>query len=141
MAKTPPVIAVIDDDVSVLKALTRLLRARAFNVIPYGSAMEFLAALPTAPPDCLVLDLQMPDMTGLELLQHLQRQGLRIPAVVITAHGDTDLFERCVTAGASSYLSKPLQDTSLFAAIDAATNAREGVAPNTIIMPAKAGIE
>jgi FixJ family two-component response regulator len=121
MANTPPLIAVVDDDIAVLKALTRLLRARAFNAVPYASAKEFLAALPTAPPDCLVLDLQMPGMTGLELLQHLQREGLRIPTVVVTAHGDTDMLERCVTAGASSYLQKPLQDTSLVAAIDAAT--------------------
>jgi FixJ family two-component response regulator len=121
MANTPPLIAVVDDDVSVLKALTRLLRARAFNAVPYASAKEFLATLPTAPPDCLVLDLQMPGMSGLELLQHLQREGLRIPTVVVTAHGDTDMLERCVTAGASSYLQKPLQDTSLVAAIDAAT--------------------
>ena len=61
-------------------------------------------------------------MTGLELLQHLQRQGSRIPTMVITAHGDTDVLERCVIAGASSYLKKPLHDTSLFAAIDAVTN-------------------
>jgi FixJ family two-component response regulator len=121
MANTPPLIAVVDDDVSVLKALTRLLRARAFNAVPYASAREFLATLPTATPDCLVLDLQMPGMTGLELLQQLQREGLRIPTIVITAHSDTDMLDRCVTAGANSCLRKPLQDTSLFAAIDAAT--------------------
>ena len=121
MANSPPLIAVVDDDASVLKALTRLLRARAFNAIPYASAKEFLASLAGAPPDCLVLDLQMPGMTGLELLQHLQREGLRIPTVVITALGDADILERCVVAGASSYLRKPLRDTSLFAAIEAAT--------------------
>lgn len=122
MAYTPPLIAVVDDDLAVLKALTRLLRAHAFNAVPYASAKEFLAALSGSPPDCLVLDLQMPEMTGLALLQHLQREGLRIPAVVIAAHGDKDLLDRCVTAGASSCLRKPLQDSTLFAAIDAATN-------------------
>jgi FixJ family two-component response regulator len=122
MVNTPPLITVVDDDMSVLKALTRLLRARGFNAVPYASAKEFLAALPATPPDCLVVDLQMPGMTGLELLQHLQREGLHIPTVVITAHGDADTLERCVTAGASSCLKKPLQDTSLFAAIAAATH-------------------
>lgn len=122
MADILPLIAVVDDDASVLKALTRLLRARNFNAVPYASAQDFLATLPATPPDCLVVDLQMPGMTGLELLQHLQRKGLRIPTVVITAHGDTDVLERCVRAGASSYLKKPLQDTSLFAAIEAARN-------------------
>jgi FixJ family two-component response regulator len=121
MANTPPIIAVVDDDASVLKALTRLLRARGFNAVPYGSARDFLAALPAGSPDCLVLDLQMPGMTGLELLQQFQREGLHIPTIVITAHGDTDVLDRCVSAGASSYLKKPLQDTTLFAAIDAAT--------------------
>jgi FixJ family two-component response regulator len=121
MANTPPLIAVVDDDASVLKALTRLLRVRGFNATPYGSARDFLAALPGGSPDCLVLDLQMPEMTGLELLQHLQREGLYIPTIVITAYGDTDALERCVAAGASSYLKKPLQDISLLAAIDAAT--------------------
>jgi FixJ family two-component response regulator len=79
--------------------------------------------LPTAPADCLVVDLQMPGMTGLELLQHLQREGLHIPSVVITAHGDAATLDQCVTAGASSCLRKPLQDASLFAAINAATSA------------------
>ena len=124
MANTLPLIAVVDDDASVLKALTRLLRVRGFNAVPYGSAQEFLEALPVGGPDCLIVDLQMPGMTGLELLQLLQRRGLNIPTVVITAQADTDVLERCVSAGASSYLKKPLQDTSLLAAIDAACNGR-----------------
>ena len=121
MAGSLPTIALIDDYAYVLKALTRLLRARAFNVVPYGSAKEFLAALPLTFPDCLVVDMQMPDMTGLELLQHLQREGLHIPTVVVTARGDVDLVKHCIAAGASTCLRKPLQDTSLFEAIDAAT--------------------
>jgi FixJ family two-component response regulator len=122
MTNTHLLIAVVDDDASVLRGLTRLLRARNFNAVPYASAQDFLAALPAASPDCLVVDLQMPGMTGLELLQHMQRMGLRIPTVVITAHGDTDMLELCVSAGASSCLKKPLQDTSLLAAIEAARN-------------------
>lgn len=120
MTDTLPLIAVVDDDASVLKALSRLLRALNFQVNPYASAQDFLAALPAASPDCLIVDLQMPGMSGLELLQHLQRRGLRIPTVVITAHADADILKRCVSAGASSYLKKPLQDSSLFAAIEAA---------------------
>jgi FixJ family two-component response regulator len=113
-------IAIVDDDPSVLKALTRLLRARAFHAKSYGSAREFLAALPTGQPDCLILDLQMPEMSGLELLQHLARNEIDIPVIIITAHGDGGARERCEAAGAVAFLSKPLQDTALFAAITAA---------------------
>jgi FixJ family two-component response regulator len=127
VANTLPHIAVVDDDAPVLKALTRLLRARAFNAVAYGSAQEFLAALPNGPPDCLILDLQMPEMTGLELLQRLKQEGIRIPTIVITAHGDVDALKHCMSAGAIGFLTKPLQDTSLFAAIEAARGGKEMV--------------
>jgi FixJ family two-component response regulator len=113
-------IAIVDDDPAVLKGLARLLRGRAFNAKTYGSAEEFLAALPDGRPDCLILDLQMPNMTGLELQHHLARSGVEIPTIIITAHGDLEARKRCETAGAVAYLLKPVQDTSLFAAIDTA---------------------
>jgi FixJ family two-component response regulator len=114
-------IAIVDDDPAVLKALTRLLRTRAFQTKAYGSGQEFLAALPDGLPDCLILDLQMPEMTGLELQHHLTRRGIQIPTIVITGHGDIGMRERCECAGAMAFLSKPVQDTSLFAAIDDAS--------------------
>src|SRR5215470_14041526 len=100
-------IAIVDDDPSVLKALTRLLRVRALQAKTYASAKEFLAALADGAPDCLIVDLQMPEMNGLELLQHMARAGLRIPSIVITAHGDEGARERCESAGASTFLLKP----------------------------------
>jgi len=123
MEAASPWIAIVDDDPSVLKALTRLLRARAFLARTYGSAREFLAALPDGLPSCLILDVQMPDMTGLELLHHLAHRHIQIPTIIITAHGDVGVRERCEAAGAVAFLVKPLQDTSLFAAIDAAGRA------------------
>jgi FixJ family two-component response regulator len=120
MAEPSPWIAIVDDDTSVLKALTRLLRARALHARTYESAQEFLAALPAGLPECLILDLQMPEMNGLELLQHLTRQGIRVPTIIISAHGDLGVRQRCASAGAIAFLSKPLQDTSLFAAIEEA---------------------
>jgi FixJ family two-component response regulator len=111
-------IAIVDDDPSVLKALRRSLRVRALAAKTYRSAQEFLAALPDGLPGCLIVDLQMPGMTGLELLNHLKRQGIRIPTVIITAHGDAGTRERCESAGAIAFLSKPLRNASLFAAID-----------------------
>jgi FixJ family two-component response regulator len=124
MARALPWIAIVDDDPSVLKALGRLLRAHAFETRTFGSAREFLSVLSEGLPECLIVDLQMPEMTGLELQRHLTRSRLRIPTIVITAHNDAGARERCETAGAAAFLSKPLQDTSLLAAIAAARGAR-----------------
>jgi FixJ family two-component response regulator len=122
MAQPSPWIAIVDDDPSVLKALSRLLRARAFEARTYASARDFLAALPDGLPECLIVDLQMPDMTGLELQRHLTHAGIRIPTIVITAHDEPGARERCESAGASAFLSKPLQDTSLLAALNEVRN-------------------
>lgn len=118
MTKSPPWIAVVDDDPSVLKALVRLLHARALRARTFGSAREFLATLPEGLPICLIVDLQMPEMGGLELLQHLTRSGIQIPTIVITAYNEIGVRERCESAGAVAFLSKPMQDNSLFAAIN-----------------------
>ena len=114
-------IAIVDDDPDVLKGLARLLRTRSIPAKSFGSGQEFLAALRDGLPNCLILDLQMPEMTGLELQQHLVRGGIQIPTIIITAHGDIAVRERCEAAGAVAFLSKPVQDTSLFAAIDDAS--------------------
>src|SRR5206468_10256103 len=88
MAEASPRIAIVDDDPAVLKALSRLLRSRAFRAQTYGSGEEFLAALPAGLPVCLIVDLQMPELNGLERQRHLISNGLRIPAVLLTAHAD-----------------------------------------------------
>lgn len=121
MDGTSPSIAIVDDDAPVLKALKRLLRGRGFETVAYGSAREFLTAFPRERPDCLILDLQMPEMNGLELLQHLKRQGIKVPTIVITAHGGDDIAERCMAAGAVAFLPKPLQNAPLFEAIGKAS--------------------
>ena len=118
MADAPPKIAIVDDDASVLKALTRLLRAHTFRTQAYVSAREFLGDLPNGTPDCLILDLQMPDISGLELFQHLANKGVTIPTIIITAQGDAAIRQRCATMGAIAFLTKPLQDSVLFAALD-----------------------
>jgi FixJ family two-component response regulator len=120
MANNPRSIAIVDDDPSVLKALARLLGAHSFAAKTYLSAPQFLASLSEGPPDCLIADLQMPEMTGLELQLTLARRGVRIPTIIITAHDEAGTRERCKSAGAIAYLLKPVQDASLFAAIDAA---------------------
>jgi FixJ family two-component response regulator len=120
MAKNPRSIAIVDDDPSVLKALARLLGAHSFATKTYLSGPQFLAALAEGLPDCLIADLQMPEMTGLELQLTLARPGVPIPIIIITAHDEAGMRERCKSAGAIAYLSKPVSDTLLFAAIDAA---------------------
>jgi FixJ family two-component response regulator len=113
-------IAVVDDDVGVLKALGRLLRAHSYDVKTFESAQDFLAMLPHDVPQCLILDLQMPDMGGLELHQNLVRSGIHLPTIVITAHDDPGGRERCEAAGNVPFLLKPLQDALLLSAINTA---------------------
>jgi FixJ family two-component response regulator len=118
MVEASPWIAVVDDDPAVLKALSRLLRSHAFHARTYGSGQDFLAALPGGLPECLIVDLQMPEMNGLELQQHLLRNGIKIPTILITAHGEAALREHEGRFFAS--LRKPLQQEDLFAAINSA---------------------
>jgi FixJ family two-component response regulator len=126
MADSACWIAIVDDDPSVLKALGRSLRVRTHQTKTYGSAREFLASLPDGPPACLILDIQMPEMTGLELHLHLTRKGVRIPTIIITSHVDPVVRERLESAGVIAFLTKPLQNASLFAAIDAAIKVKGG---------------
>jgi FixJ family two-component response regulator len=117
MAEACPWIAIVDDDPAVLKALSRLLRSHAFRARTYESGREFLAALPAGLPDCLIVDLQMPEMNGLELQQHLVGNGIKIPTILITAHTDVALRDQ---TGLVASLRKPLQEKALFDAIDKA---------------------
>jgi FixJ family two-component response regulator len=121
MAKVSSWVAIVDDDPSVLKALARLLRARAYEVKTYKSARDFLGTLPDGLPECLIADLHMPEMTGLELQLDLTRKGVYIPTIIITAHNESDARVRCELAGAVAFLSKPIQDTSLLTAIEDAS--------------------
>ena len=100
--------------------LRRLLRSRDFRVQTYGSGREFLAALPDGLPACLIVDFQMPEMNGLEVQQHLVRNGIKIPTILITAHGDAALLEGFGEGDLVASLRKPVQDGALFSAIDRA---------------------
>ncbi len=113
-------VAIVDDDPSVLKAFKRLLKADLFTVSTYDSALNFLASLVEETPDCLILDVQMPHMTGLDLQQNLVCRGLVIPTIFISARGDAATRARGEAAGAVAFLAKPVSDEALFAAIEAA---------------------
>lgn len=114
-------VAIVDDDASVRKALARLLSAHSFETTTYGSAADFLKTVAGGLPECLVLDLHMPDITGLDLQRYLGRAGISIPTVVITAYDEPGIRERCYTAGAAAFLVKPLNDAMLVGAINVAT--------------------
>jgi FixJ family two-component response regulator len=118
MTKQRPRVAIVDDDAAVRKSLSLLLDAAAFETDTYASAADFLRSLPNGLPHCLIVDLQMPDMTGLELQQHLVDAGIDIPTIAITAHSEFAAEERCRSAGARAFLIKPIQDETLIAAIN-----------------------
>jgi FixJ family two-component response regulator len=127
-------VAIVDDDLSVRKALARLLIANSFDPETYGSALEFLDSLKERTPECLVLDLHMPDYGGLELQHHLRRKGISIPTVIITAHNEIGLRERCTNAGAAAFLVKPFTGNVLIEAINSIPEKREvksGASPQT----------
>jgi FixJ family two-component response regulator len=124
MAETSPWVAIVDDDASVLKALARLLRVRGLEVRTYTSARDFLAALHDGLlPECLILDLQMPETNGLELQHQLILNRVHIPTIIITANNEPGTRDRCRAAGAMAFLTKPLQETLLFTAIEEARGA------------------
>jgi FixJ family two-component response regulator len=121
MPSKPLHIAIVDDDVSVLTALARLLGTCSYRTATYQSAGEFLESLSHSTPQCLVVDMQMPEVTGLDLLHHLTRHGIRIPTIVITGHDEAGNRARCEAVGTRAYLLKPLQGDVLLSAIDAIT--------------------
>jgi FixJ family two-component response regulator len=125
MADASSWIAIVDDDRSVLKAVKRSLHFRGLQSRTFESAQQFIRSMPDGLPECLIVDLQMPEMTGLELHHYLTRCGIQIPTIIITAHGDARLRERAQTAGVVAVLSKPLEKALLFAAIEAASASRK----------------
>lgn len=121
MATPSARIAIVDDDASVRKALARLLAASSFDIATYGSARDFLTSLESSTPDCLVVDLHMPELTGFDLQRQLAQAGVRIPTIVITGYNEPGLRERCQSAGAAAFLLKPLDGSTLIGVINAAT--------------------
>ena len=122
MPDRKPHVAVVDDDLSVRTALARLLALNSYSAEAFGSAREFLDSLGRRRPECIVLDLQMPDLNGFELQLHMRRCEIRIPTVIVTAYNEPGLEERCSGAGASAFLVKPLSAATLMTAIDAAVS-------------------
>jgi FixJ family two-component response regulator len=113
-------VSVIDDDESVRESLPDLLRQFGFAALAFSSAEAFLASQFVSSTQCLVLDVAMPGMSGLDLQQELTRRHWQIPIVFITANGDQTMRPRVLARGAVECLSKPFTDTALLDALNAA---------------------
>jgi len=116
-AASVPTVFVVDDDASMREALAGLIRAAGLNVETFASAQEFLARPPADVPACLVLDVRLPGLSGLDLQSRMAELNLEIPIVFITGHGDVPTSVRAMKAGALEFLTKPFLDRDLLDAI------------------------
>ena len=126
MSATGVLIAVVDDDESVRRATRRLLRAAGFEVETYSCGTEFLDAVKQRRPGCVIVDLHMPGMSGLEVQSTLAASGFQMPVLFITAYDDPGARDRALQAGAVSYLRKPFSEETLLEAIDSAVSGAVG---------------
>src|SRR6267142_1351195 len=121
MIEPDAVVFVVDDDPSVRRSTERLLRLAGLKVQTYSSAREFLGGQRPEGPACLVLDVRMPGLSGMDLQRELAQSGIHIPIIFITAHGDIPMSVRAMKAGAAEFLTKPFRGRSLLDAIRAAS--------------------
>ena len=117
-------ISIIDDSDSVRESLQRLMRSVGFAVNVFASAEEFLDSDRLRYTDCLILDVRLPGMSGLELQRHLATNHSEIPIIFITSHEDDEVRARALNAGAVDYFLKPFNDEDLLDAIDAALKSK-----------------
>jgi FixJ family two-component response regulator len=115
-------VSIVDDDASLRRSVRNLLSSVGFRVQAFASAEEFLASPERVNTGCLVLDLRMAGMNGLDLLKHLGATGSRIPVVILTAHGDDETRQRALRAGAVAFLGKPFRGDALLDAVRSALN-------------------
>lgn len=120
MCTAMPLIAVIDDDLSVRRALRRLIQSGGYAVETFASALEFVDASPRARTACVVLDIHLEGISGFELQERLDADGAEIPIILITAHDDNATHERARRSGAVAYLRKPFARRALLDAIQKA---------------------
>jgi FixJ family two-component response regulator len=111
------VIYLVDDDASVRRALTRLLKSLGLETVAFASAEAFLQASPWVSEACLILDVQLPGMTGWDLVDHLHAANTQMPVIIITAHHDRQTQDHVRAAGIVAYLQKPFNDQELIEAL------------------------
>jgi two-component system response regulator FixJ len=120
------IVHVIDDDEALRESLTFLLRSAKHDVRGYASAKAFLDALPEASLGCIITDVRMPGMSGIELLRRLRELNVAVPVIVVTGHGDVALAVEAMKIGAVDFLEKPFDDEVLMASVDAALRQQDG---------------
>src|SRR5678816_3208071 len=109
---------VVDDDASVREGVARLIRSAGVMTQTFASGEEFLATARPKNPSCLVLDVNLPGLTGLDLQQELAKSGVQVPIIFLSGHGDIPMTVRALKAGAVNFLTKPFDDQDLLNAID-----------------------
>ena len=113
-------VGLVDDEVTVRRALGRLLRAFGYEVKTFSSGREFLDSLAAHRPDRTIIDLHLPGLSGLEVQQHLVQQRIDLPCIIFTGKDESGLCERALASGVAAYLKKPLDAPSLLMAIESA---------------------
>jgi two-component system, LuxR family, response regulator FixJ len=111
---------IVDDDEAVRDSLSVLLESKGYAVSSFVSAPDFLAVAPSLPVGCLIVDIRMPEMDGLELQQHLTERSLDFPLIVISGHGDVPLAVRAMKAGAIDFIEKPFTSEAILSSLTAA---------------------
>ena len=120
MQQSDAIVAIVDDDPSVRKGLERLIRSLGWNAETFASAQEFLDRPRTEAPSCIVLDLQLPGLSGLDLQKRMSEAGLETPIVFLTGHGNIPASVKAMKAGAVEFLTKPVDEEELLKAIQEA---------------------
>jgi FixJ family two-component response regulator len=126
------IIHVVDDDEAVRRALSSLLRSVGYGIRSHATASEFLKAVLPDAPGCIVLDVRMPGVSGLELQEHLNRSDVSLPLVLMSGHGDIPMSVRAMKAGAVDFLTKPFRDQDMLDAVGSAVEihrSRQAQAP------------
>ncbi len=120
LSETHPTLFIVDDDASVRKGVGRFLQSAGFSTKLFASSQEFLEYERSDGPSCLVLDVQMPGLNGLELQEEMAARGISIPIIFITGHGDIPMTVKAMKSGAIDFLPKPFEDEMLLSSIDKA---------------------
>jgi len=142
IAKTPTeLVFVIDDDASMREAISRLLHAIGLTVRTFGSAREFLGTRLPDIPACVVLDVRLPDLSGLDLQREMVERGIHVPVIFITGHGDIQMSVQAMKAGAVEFLTKPFRDQELIDAVRSGIHRdREGRKERTELAALREGL-
>ena len=117
MSESGPIVFVVDDEPTVCASVKRLVRSVGIEVQTYSSAQEFLRGKRPDVPGCLVLDVRLPDLSGLDLQQELAKANITLPIIFVTGHGDIPMSVRAMKAGAVEFLTKPFREQDLLEAI------------------------